>query len=151
MPSPPFAELFAALARALDAASAGWYLFGAQAALLHGVTRFTADVDVTVRLPDDDPRALVKALALAGFQMKILAERPKDIEDVVSILAAHPDDLDLDLVRSTLLLLEDALGQSDLLPAFERALERARTPAPAALRRAPGRAKQGRKRKPRPR
>jgi uncharacterized nucleotidyltransferase DUF6036 len=215
MPS-PFAELLAALARALDTVGAGWYLFGAQAALIHGVARFTADVDITVRLRDDDSKALVKALSAAGFQMrvegdgfieqtrvlpalhaatgipvdivlagpgieelflqraevhdlegvrvpvaraedivvmKVLAERPKDIDDVVAILAAHPDDLDLDLVRSTLLLLEEALGQSDLLPALERALERARPRAPAAARRAPACAKPKpkRKRKPRPR
>jgi hypothetical protein len=81
--------------------------------------------------------------------MKILAERPKDIEDVVSILAAHPD-LDLDLVRSTLRLLEEALDQSDLLPALERARQRARKPGPPAKSAGVGAASK-RKRKPRAR
>jgi hypothetical protein len=191
----PFVELLDALAGALGALDADWYLFGAQAALIHGAARLTADVDVTVNLRGKDAKALVKALSAAGFQMrvdgddfiertrvlpvlhtttgipadivlagpgieelflkraevrdidgvrvpvacaedvmvmKILAGRPKDIEDVVAILAAHPKDLDLGLVRSTLRLLEEALGQSDLLPALERAIERARgqvTPA----------------------
>ena len=32
--------------------------------------------------------------------MKILAGRPKDLEDVVVILASHPDDLDAELARN---------------------------------------------------
>ena len=195
----PFAELLASLAVALEAVGAGWYVFGAQAALLYGAARLTADVDVTVHLHDKPTKALVKALSAAGFQlrvegddfiertrvipvlhtatgvpadivlagpgieelfleraimrdldgvqvpvacaedivvMKILAGRPKDIEDVVAVLAAHPDDLDLDLVRSTLGLLEGALDQSDLLRMLEQAIERsgveATGPAPSA-------------------
>jgi hypothetical protein len=53
---------------------------------------------------------------------KILAGRPKDIEDVRGSLRERPADLDLELVRSTLALLESALGPSDLLPVFEREL-----------------------------
>jgi hypothetical protein len=83
--------------------------------------------------------------------MKILAERPKDIEDVVAILAAHPDDLDLDLVRSTLRLLEEALGQSDLMPALERAMERAGKQGAADARDSRARVAPKRKRVPRPR
>jgi len=207
----PFAEVLAALGRALDAVGAGWYLFGAQAALLYGVARFTADVDVTVQLRGADPKELVRALSAAGFSlrvegdafveqtrvlpalhtatgipvdlvlagpgieelfleraevhdlegvrvpvaraedivvMKILAERPKDIEDVIAILAAHPGDLDLELVRSTLRLLEEALGQSDLLPALERALVRARGPVPVPARSSQAHVAPKRKRKP---
>lgn len=73
MPS-PFVELLAELAGALSAVGARWYLFGAQAALLHGVARFTADVDVTVRLRDEDPKALVKALTAAGFEVRVAGE-----------------------------------------------------------------------------
>ena len=69
MPS-PFVDLLAGLGRAFDSVGAGWYLFGAQAALLYGVARFTADVDVTVHLRGEDPKALVKALSDAGFQMR---------------------------------------------------------------------------------
>ncbi len=70
MPS-PVAELLAGLAHALRTASARWYLFGAQAALLHGASRFTADVDVTVQLADEEPHVLVNALAAAGFEMRV--------------------------------------------------------------------------------
>jgi predicted nucleotidyltransferase len=55
---------------------------------------------------------------------KILAGRPKDIEDVRGVLADRFESLDLDRVRSLLRLLEQALGQSDLLSTLERQIER---------------------------
>jgi hypothetical protein len=57
---------------------------------------------------------------------KILAGRSKDLEDVRGVLRERLGAIDADLVRSTLALLEDALGQSDLLPVFERELDLAR-------------------------
>ena len=90
-----FAELLAALAPPLHQLGVGWYLFGAQAAMLHGAERLTADVDVTVHLG-------------------------------IGILRARRATLNVDLVRSTLSLLEQALDQSDLMPAFEGALGRTR-------------------------
>jgi hypothetical protein len=53
---------------------------------------------------------------------KILAGREKDLEDVRSVLRERQDMLDLALIRTTLTSLEEALGQSDLLPVFERLL-----------------------------
>jgi len=50
---------------------------------------------------------------------KVLAGRPKDLEDVRGILRVRGDALDLGRVRRLLALLEAALGQSDLVPAFE--------------------------------
>ena len=54
---------------------------------------------------------------------KVLAGRPKDIEDVRGILRERARSLDLSRIRGTLRLLEEALAQSDLIPVFERALE----------------------------
>lgn len=54
---------------------------------------------------------------------KLLAGRPKDLEDVHGILKEKRTKLDLDLIRETLKLLEQALGQSDLLPALDEALD----------------------------
>lgn len=188
MPS-PFSDILAALARAFEQAGLRWYLFGAQAAIIHGAARLTADVDVTTHLDGTPVEALVIALQDAGFilrvpdpdfvaqtrvlpvahvpsgipadivlagpgieelflarakvleldglrvpvacaedivVMKVLSGRAKDVDDVVAILSAHPDDLDLDLVRSTIRMLEEALDQSDLSPALERALALAR-------------------------
>ncbi len=189
-PSTAPAELLAALAEALSALRARWYLFGAQAAVIWGRPRLTADVDVTVRLDPEDPERLVRALSDRGFQLrvslgddfvrrtrvlpfvhqpsglpldivlagpgleelfleravevtvegvtvpvispedlivaKILAGRPKDLEDVRGILRERLSSLDIELIRSTLTLLEDALSQSDLRPPFESELARAR-------------------------
>lgn len=183
MPS-PVAELLAALGAAFERLGLSWYLFGAQAVVLYGGPRLTADVDVTVALGDCPTSALVEALAAAGFRprgadvasfvertrvlpalhegtgmpvdvvlagagleelflqrarprlvdgitvpvaapediiaMKVLAGRPKDLEDAAAVLAANPDSLDPSLVRDTLGALELALDQRDLLPAFER-------------------------------
>lgn len=47
---------------------------------------------------------------------KILAGRPKDVEDARALWRAHGNDLDLERIESVLRLLEEALGQSDLLP-----------------------------------
>lgn len=54
--------------------------------------------------------------------MKILAGRPKDIEDVKAIVAAQGEKLKLADIRQTLQMVEEAMGQSDLLPLFETTL-----------------------------
>jgi len=56
---------------------------------------------------------------------KILAGRSKDLDDVRGILNERGERLDLDQIRETLDLLEQALGQSDLRPQFEAELRRA--------------------------
>lgn len=184
----PVADLLGELSRTFERLGVGWYVFGAQAAVIHGASRLTIDVDVTVLLGDRETRILTEALVANGFTltfddpefieqtrviasvhppsglsidvvlggpgmeqlfleqaelheiqgvsvpvaraadiivMKVLAGRPKDHDDVVAILEAQPD-LPVDEVRRGLALLEDALGQSDLLPAFEGDLVRAR-------------------------
>ena len=44
---------------------------GAQAALIWGRPRLTADVDVTVRLEPDDPDALMRTLGERRFQLRV--------------------------------------------------------------------------------
>lgn len=61
---------------------------------------------------------------------KLLAGREKDIDDVRGVLAERGSVLDVSLIRTTLLLLEGALGQSDLTPVLERELERWRRSEP---------------------
>lgn len=51
--------------------------------------------------------------------MKVLAARPKDLEDVVAVLAAQ-DHFDQERARWLIELLEQALDQNDLSPSFER-------------------------------
>jgi predicted nucleotidyltransferase len=186
----PVAELLGDLARGFAAAGIRWYLFGAQAAIVYGVARLTADVDVTARAPADvatsewlakvercgfegrftDPRFIAQTrvvplvhrvtglpvdIVLAGpgledelleravirtiddipvpvvevsdlIILKVLEARPKDGEDVVALLAIHGDTIDEARIRRILSMFESALGQSDLVPAFDEALRRSR-------------------------
>jgi len=62
---------------------------------------------------------------------KVLAGRPKDLEDVQGILRERLGKLDLRRIRRLLRLLQAAVAQSDLLPQFEKvlgAVRRARRP-----------------------
>lgn len=184
----PVAELLADLSSGFAAAGIPWYLFGAQAAIVYGVARLTADVDVTARAPAGTPTGTwVSTIERAGFErrfadphvieqlrvvplvhrstglpvdivlagpgledeflaravplaiddvtvpvvevsdlviLKVLAARPKDIDDLTALLAIQRDRVDEPRVRRVLAMLESALGQSDLVPAFESALRR---------------------------
>lgn len=59
------------LSRALDGIGDGWYLFGAQAALLRGSARMTHDVDVTLLPGDTPPTHVVARLRDAGFSLRV--------------------------------------------------------------------------------
>lgn len=177
----PAVELLTALAPVLRRWGR-WYLFGAQAVILHGVPRLSFDVDVTLEMtPEersrfaqemrdagfdpviDDPEFLRRTrvipfhhrptqmpldLVLAGsglekeflgrarpidvagtavplidiedlFIAKILAGRPKDMEDARALWRVRGRDVDAARIRSVLRLIEEALSQSDLVPAFD--------------------------------
>jgi hypothetical protein len=159
-----------------------WYVFGAQAVIVYGVPRLSADVDVTLALDPDAPERFAADMQAGGFAprivdsafirrtrvmpfihqassmpldvvlaasgleedfleravptnvggvtvplispsdlliAKILAGRPKDIDDSRALWRLHHDTLDVDRIRQTLHLLEQALSQSDLVPAFD--------------------------------
>lgn len=68
-----------------EALGVRWYLFGAQAAILHGVARLTADVDVTVRLGPRSTSELVAALTRAGFALRV-----SDIDGFVESTSVLP-------------------------------------------------------------
>jgi hypothetical protein len=68
---PPSVELLAALAAVLRRRHLRWYLFGAQAVVLHGRPRLTEDVDVTVEADTAQLSGLVGALARAGFTPRV--------------------------------------------------------------------------------
>jgi hypothetical protein len=70
--SPPLiAELLAELQRVFSGLRLRWFLFGAQAAILYGVARLSADVDITVDPGDTSSREIVDALAAAGFDLRV--------------------------------------------------------------------------------
>ena len=75
----PVGELLATFAVVTDQLGVPWYLFGAQAALLYGAARLTADVDVTVDLGERPTGILVDALVAAGFALRV-----SDVDDFVA-------------------------------------------------------------------
>ena len=90
------------------------------------------DVDVVLAGPGLEDEFLARAISVSiGGSLipvisaedlivtKVLAGRAKDLEDVGGVLSAQGGRLSLGTVRRTLAILESALGQSDLLPAFE--------------------------------
>ena len=181
-------EVLAALGTCFDSLGVRWYLFGAQAAIFHGVARLTADVDVTVLPEPHSTGRLASVMEANGFRlrvtatddfvartrvlpfvhsatrlpvdvvlagpgieeqfldraelhvlegvrvpiatvedlvtMKILAGRPKDLDDAIGMLRARSEEIDLDHVRRMLQLLEEALSQSDLIPQLEQLIRR---------------------------
>jgi hypothetical protein len=178
---PAAVELLRALAPVL-ARWGHWYVFGAQAVIVYGVPRLSADVDITLALVPDTPERFAHEMAAAGFALriddpefvrrthvmpfahestgmpldvvlagsgleeeflararpvdvggltvplidlgdliiaKVLASRPKDLDDAAALWRLHAGRLDADRIRGMLRLLEEALSQSDLVPAFE--------------------------------
>jgi hypothetical protein len=71
----PFAAVLADLKHGLAALRVDWYVFGAQAALIYGAARITADVDVTVRLGKVTPTRLVATLKRHGFELRVKDRR----------------------------------------------------------------------------
>ena len=64
---PAVAEVLKALSAVLDRWGP-WYLFGAQAVVVHGVPRLSADVDVTLLLAADASEAFVTDMTSSGFR-----------------------------------------------------------------------------------
>ncbi len=178
------AELLRTLAAAMAERDLPWYLFGAQAAIVWGSPRLSADVDVTVAIEPAIVDSFIETMRRHGFDLtfsdseflartrvllfvhrsthmpldvvlagpgleedflrraisvdvdgthipvispedliigKIMAGRPKDIEDARSVIHERRASLDGERIRTILGLLEQALAQSDLLPVFEKA------------------------------
>ena len=104
---------------------------------MHQATALPVDVVLSGPGLEDEFFARVRLHQIEGIDvpvvdvsdlvvMKVLAGRPKDVEDVVTLLRVQESTLDLARVRSTLQMLQSALGQSDLLPALDQATARAR-------------------------
>ncbi|HZA14164.1 MAG TPA: nucleotidyltransferase [Myxococcaceae bacterium] len=68
---PVAADLLRDLAAVLRSEGLRWYVFGAQAVVVHGFVRQTADVDVTVEVASERIGALLAALQSAGFKLRI--------------------------------------------------------------------------------
>ena len=58
--------------------------------------------------------------------MKVLAGRPRDLDDVAAIARVRRDNLDLNKIRTALRALEGALDRGDLVDTLERLVAAAR-------------------------
>jgi len=70
----PLLALLADFQRACSELKVGWYLFGAQAALLYGSPRLTADADITVQLGQLSAQSFAATLQRHGFELRITDE-----------------------------------------------------------------------------
>ena len=70
----PLLALLADFQQACAKLKVGWYLFGAQAALLYGSPRLTADADLTVQLGSLATPVFAKTLEEHGFDLRIADE-----------------------------------------------------------------------------
>jgi hypothetical protein len=118
-----------------------WRPFVARTRVLPFVHRATElPLDVVIAGPglEDDFLDRAQAVDLAGMTVpvispedlvatKLLAGRPKDVEDVRTILKERHPRLDLARIRDLLNLLQQALSRSDLTPEFETLLAAARS------------------------
>lgn len=185
-------ELLQDLAAGMAECRVPWYLFGAQAAIIWGSPRLSADADVTAYVEPAEVDAFIAAMRRHGFDLvisdsdfvertrvlpfihgktrmpldvvlagrgleedflgraisvdvqgtpipvitpedlivtKVLAGRPKDIEDIRAVIHERRASLDDARIRAILSVVEQALGQSDLLPLFEKEWRSESTPS----------------------
>jgi hypothetical protein len=81
----PVVELLAALDSALQSLGIRWYVFGAQAAIVHGAARLTADVDATIDVGEHSVAELTRALSRRGFEPRI-----DDVDEFVARTRVFP-------------------------------------------------------------
>jgi hypothetical protein len=110
--------------------------------LVHGPSSLAADIVLAGPGLEEEFLARAVQMDVGGVTVpvlspedlivtKVLAGRPKDIEDIRGILVERGTQLDLARVRTVIGMLEQALGQSDLAPLFEGELARWQRTRPA--------------------
>lgn len=97
---------------------------------VHRVTGMPLDVVLASSGLEDEFLERARPVELGGVTVplihcedlivaKVLAGRPKDLEDARSLWRLHGSALDAERIRRTLQLLQEALSQSDLVPTFD--------------------------------
>lgn len=97
---------------------------------IHEPSRIPVDVVLAGPGPEEEFLARARTVEIEGVEVpvispedlvvtKVLAGRPKDLEDIRGVLRQASPTFDFGRVRSLLAALEDALGRSDLLPLFD--------------------------------
>lgn len=105
-------ELLRELGAALARYGARWYLFGAQASMVWGRPRLSADVDATVEVPNDDWRGLLSSLQDAGFTLRLAEDVDAFVARTRVLPLVHqPSRLPLDVVLAGSGLEEEFLSR----------------------------------------
>lgn len=91
-----------------------WYVFGAQAAIVHGRPRMTADVDITVDPGQTSTPALLEELSRAGFSLR-MAFSEDFLRDARLLLLVHDaTTMPLDLMLASTRMHAEFLERSRL-------------------------------------
>lgn len=103
--TPSAVKLLAAFQPIVEKHQCGWYLFGAQAVNALGRPRMTADVDVTVDLPDESLEPFIEDMTRGGgFELRVSQAR-EFVKDTAVLPFVHAETgmpLDIVLARSGL-------------------------------------------------
>ena len=91
-------DLLRDLGAALSASGLRWYLFGAQAAIFHGSSRLSADVDATVMMEPEQADSLLGTLATRGIVPRNVDFRNIAAKHRVLLLWHERTGMPLDLV-----------------------------------------------------
>jgi predicted nucleotidyltransferase len=109
---PAAAELLAAFGRVMQRRRLRWYVFGAQAVVVYGRPRLTADVDVTVELVGSDVRALLADLQKRGFELRFPLRDERLAEARLLPMVHVPTAMPLDLMLAERGLEEEFLSRA---------------------------------------
>ena len=107
-------EAIVGLSRVLESLGLAWYLFGAQAAILRGVVRLTADVDVTVLATQPTAR-IVAALEAASFSLRAGNEDDFVARTRILPMVHDPTGLPVDIVLGGPGLEEEFARRAELI------------------------------------
>ncbi len=102
--TPSAVRLLAAFQPIVEKHQCGWYLFGAQAVNALGRPRMTADVDVTVDLPEERLEPFIEDMTRGGFELRV-SQAHEFIRDTAVLPFVHTETampLDIVLARSGL-------------------------------------------------
>jgi hypothetical protein len=89
-------ETFEALSATFEELAVRWYVFGAQAAIFHGITRATADIDVTVDAGDHPTADVAASLTAHGFTLRVAD--PAFVEQTRVLPVVHAVGVPVDVV-----------------------------------------------------
>ncbi len=104
------AQLLAAVRDVLARWGDRWYLFGAQAVVVWGRPRLTADVDITVQLVPQDTAGFCADMEAAGFRLRVRDRDAFVARTRVLPFLHQPTQLPLDVVLAGPGLEEQFMG-----------------------------------------